>query len=64
MMSERDKTVELHVDFQRGEQKIPFKKKYKCYNCMDTGEVQDMQYDSDSHNYYDDGSTKPCICTL
>lgn len=43
---------------------VPFEKVYDCYECEDTGEVMDMQYDNDSHNYYDDGSTKPCICTL
>lgn len=32
--------------------------------CDGSGEINDMQYDHDSHQWYNDGSTKPCPHTL
>lgn len=48
----RDESEEVQVSVDRH---------YSCYDCMDSGEVTDYYYDTDSHNYVPDG-TKPCLC--
>jgi hypothetical protein len=40
---------------------LEVEKMYTCWDCMDTRETENIAYDSDSHNYYSDG-TRPCHC--
>jgi len=54
----------LIVQGESKSENVVMDKRYDCYECNDSGEVNDVQYDHDSHNYYNDGSTKPCICQL
>jgi hypothetical protein len=55
--------ISLPIEFDSIELQISIDKHFDCYDCNDTREVTRFAYDSDSHNYYPDG-TKPCICTI